>query len=142
MNEREGGGISLWENWDPLKKREEKVKIGRGNSTANTNKKSTKTVENDKTKERCWNMWEIERKRQQWKKITLQLAEINQKVLTKEGRLKRYRHKVKQHRQNRTFQNNERKFCQQLGGDDTKTYQQPDGKETERFWTKIWHPKT
>ena len=23
----------------------------------------------------------------------------------------------------------------------TKTYQQPDTKETEQFWTKIWQPK-
>ena len=36
-----------------------------------------------------------------------------------------------------TFQNNERKFYQPLGGVDIKTYQQPDAKETERFWTKI-----
>ena len=28
---------------------------------------------------------------------------------------------------------NERKYNQQVGGDDTKTYQQPDAKETERF---------
>ena len=28
-----------------------------------------------------------------------------------------------------------------MGGSDTKTYQQPDAKETERFWTKIWEPK-
>ena len=48
---------------------------------------------------------------------------------------------VKQYKQNRTFQNNERKFYQQLGGSDKKTYQQPDAKETERFWTKIWQPK-
>ena len=41
-------------------------------------------------------------------KITVQLEEINQKVLAKEGRLQIYR-------QNRTFQNNERKFYQQLG---------------------------
>ena len=59
----------------------------------------------------------------------------------KEGRLKRYRQRVKQYRQNRTFQNNERKFYQQLGGHDTKTYQQPGAKETEQFWTKIWQPK-
>ena len=68
------------------------------------------------------------------------IIKINQKVLAKEGRLKRYRQRVKQYRQNMTFQNNERKFYQQLG-DDTKTYQQPDAKETERFWTKIWQPK-
>ena len=63
------------------------------------------------------------RKRQLKKKITIQLEDINQKVQVKEGRLKRYRQRVKQYRQNRTFQNNERKFYQQLGGDDTKTYQ-------------------
>ena len=46
-------------------------------------------------------------------KLTIQLEEINQKVLAKEGRLKRYQQRVKQYRQNRTFQNNERKFYQQ-----------------------------
>ena len=64
-----------------------------------------------------------------------------QKVLAKEGRLKRYRQRVKQYRQNRTFQNNETKFYPQLGGHDTKIYQQPDARETERFWTKIWQLK-
>ena len=75
-------------------------------------------------------------------KITIQLEEINQKVLAKEGRLKRYRQRVKQYRQNRTFQINGRKFYQQLGGDYNKTYQQLDAKETQRLWTKIWQPKT
>ena len=32
-------------------------------------------------------------------------------------------------------------FYQQLRGSHAKTYQQPDAKETERFWTKIWRPK-
>ena len=40
-------------------------------------------------------------------KITVQLEDINRKVLADEGRLKRYRQRVKQYRQNRTFQNNE-----------------------------------
>ena len=31
-------------------------------------------------------------------------------ITAKEGRLKRYCHRIKQQRQNRTFQNNERKF--------------------------------
>ena len=38
---------------------------------------------------------------------------------------------VKQYRQNRTFQNNGRKFYQQLGGDDTKTYEQQGARETK-----------
>ena len=37
-------------------------------------------------------------------KITIQLEEINQQVLSKEGRLKRHQQKVKQYRLNRTFQ--------------------------------------
>ena len=32
--------------------------------------------------------------------------------------------------------------CQQLEEDDTKTYQKPDAKETEWFWSKIWQEKT
>ena len=74
-------------------------------------------------------------------KMTEQLEEINQKFLAKEGKLKKYQQRVKQYRQNKTFQNNERKFYQQLVGHDTKTYQQPDAKETERFLTKIRQPK-
>ena len=54
-------------------------------------------------------------------KLTVQLEEIHQKVLAKKGRLKRYRQRVKQYRQNRTFQNNERKFYQQLGGDNNNS---------------------
>ena len=50
------------------------------------------------------------------RKITVQLDDINQKVLAKEGKLKRYR----QYRQNWTLQKNERKFYQLLG-DDGKT---------------------
>ena len=74
-------------------------------------------------------------------KITVRLEEINQKVLVKEGRFKRFGQRVKQYRQSRTFQNKDRKFYQQLGGDDTKKYHQPDARKTERFWTKIWQPK-
>ena len=70
-------------------------------------------------------------------KITIQLMEINQKVLAKERRLKRYQQRVKQYRQNWAFQKKQRKFYQQLEEDDTKTYQQPDAKETKRFWIKI-----
>ena len=71
----------------------------------------------------------------------MQVKAINQKVLVKEGRFRRYRQRVKQIRQNSTFQNNERKFYLQLGGDYDKKYQQPDAKETQIFWTKIWQPK-
>ena len=109
-----------------------------GNLTVNANKKTTKTSQNDR-QERRWHIRKLSRL--QKKKIAVQLEEINQKVLAKERRLNRYRQKVKQYRQNPTFQNNGRKFYQKLGWSNTKTYQQPDAKETERFWTKIWQQK-
>ena len=100
-----------------------------------TLQKQAKMIKQKKDARICWNKKEKATRG----KITLQLEEINQKVMAKEGRLKRYRQKVKQYRQNRTFQNNGRKFYQQLEGDDGKTYQQTDAKETDRFWTKtMW----
>ena len=95
-------------------------------------RKQLKVVKQNKNAE----MYRKEKTTQE--KLTVQLGEIHQKVLAKEGRLKRYRQRVKQYRQNRMFQNNERKFYQQLEGDNNKTHQQPNVKETEQFWTKIW----
>ena len=69
------------------------------------------------------------------RKNIIELEKINQKVLAKDRRLKRYQQRVKQNRQNRTFQNKERKFYKQVGGDETKTILQPDARETEQFWT-------
>ena len=112
-----------------------------GNSTGNADKiklrKQTKTVKQRKNAETCSD----KKKKATEEKITTQLEEINQKVLAKEGRLKRYRQRIKQYRQNGTFQNNERKFYQQVGGDGTNSYQQPDARETEQFWCKIWRPR-
>ena len=53
-----GAKLVLWENWDPLKKHEETVKTGMGNSTGNANKKkkTTKTSPNDK---KGWRVWEV-----------------------------------------------------------------------------------
>ena len=68
----------------------------------------------------------------------LSLKEKNQMALAKEGRLKRYRNRTKQYRQNRTFQNNPRKFCQQVGGGSAKTIQEPDARELNWFGGKIW----
>ena len=58
---------------------------------------------------RCWDK---EEKAMQLQKI--QLEEINQKVLAKEGRQKWCRDRTKQYRQNKTFQKNARKIYQQL----------------------------
>ena len=106
-----------------------------GNSTGNVDKKSVTTSKNDKTKEKYWNM--LGKKATQVKQ-TIRLEKINQKVRSKEARLKRYQDRIKQYRQNRTFQNKEKKFYQQVRGECTNTYQQPDDKETKQFRSKIW----
>ena len=79
------------ENWDPFKKHERKIKSWMGISTRNSDKKSTKTGKNDKTKEKRWKNLEQKRKDNTRKAY----KGINQKVLAKEGRLKRYRQRVK-----------------------------------------------
>ena len=71
----------------------------------------------------------------------MRLKEINQKILAKEGRLERYQDRVKQYKQNRSFQNYGRKFYQQAGRECTRTNQQSDAKETKQFGGKIWEQK-
>ena len=124
----------------PSKSTEEKSKSGwefRRETQIKNLRKQVKMIKQKKNSGIIWNRKE----KTTHEKLTIKLEEINQKVLAKEGRLKRYRQRVKQYRQNRTFQNNERKFYQQWGGNDNKIYQQPDAKETQRFWTKKWQPK-
>ena len=123
----------------PSKITKKKTKTRIGNSTGNADKnlrKQPKMTKKRKDAGICRNKKE---KAAQEKKITIQLEEINQKVLAKEGRLKRYRQRVKKYRQNRTFQTAKENFINNL---EEMTRKQPDAKGTERFWTEIWQPKT
>ena len=61
-----------------------------------------------------------------WKKrnktsenMSIQLEKINQKILLKEWRQKRYWDSDQQYNENSTFQNNERKLYQQVSGECT-----------------------
>ena len=97
----------------PLKMHEEKIKTRMGNSTGKADKKATKTGKKNKQRRDAGTRGDKKEKATQGN-MTIQLEEIDQKVLAKEGRLKRYRQRVKQYRLNGTFQNNERKFYQQI----------------------------
>ena len=103
----------------PSKSMKEKSKPGWEIRLETQIKKSTKTGQNDKTKQRRWNMLEQKGKGNTRKNNSTTWGN-KPIILAKEGGLKRYRPRLKQYRQDRTFQNNERKFCQQLGGDNTK----------------------
>ena len=56
------------------------------------------------------------------------------KVLTKEGRLKEYRERIKEYRQNRTLKKkDERIFYLKVWSECNNSYQEPDAKETKEF---------
>ena len=54
-------------------------------------------------------------------------------ILAKEGRLKRYRNKIKQHKLKIIFQNDERKSYQQAREENINTNEEPNAKETKLF---------
>ena len=62
------------------------------------------------------------------RKMTMQLEEINQKVLAKEGRLKKYRDSVN-NTDKTGHSKTTKKILQQVKEDDKKTYKQPDARE-------------
>ena len=84
------GEISMWENWDLLKEQEKKVKTRIRNSIGNADKNLRKKVKMIKYKKDTGIYGNGKEKRTR-EKITVQFEEIKQKVLAKEGRLKRYR---------------------------------------------------
>ena len=59
----------------------------------------------------------------------------------KTGRHEIYNDRDKEYKGNRTFENNERKFYQQTGGEYTEKNQQPEAKETRQFRRKLWRKK-
>ena len=71
----------------PLKSTK-KIKTWMGNLTGNVDKKATETYKTDETKKISGKCWDKKYKTTQ-EKMTIKLQEINQKVLAKEGRLKR-----------------------------------------------------
>ena len=82
--------------------------------------------------------WDEKTKTKQQTSLKIQLGEINQKILAKEGILKRYWDTIKQRKQNRTFQNKERKVSQVS----KKNARKQTIKKTKQFWSKIWKQRT
>ena len=75
-------------------------------------------------------------KGKQLRSLTTQLKEINQNMLLKEERFKKYRDRVEQYRQNALS-----KFTKKISRDGTKTNLQLDVKETKGLWIKMWKQK-
>ena len=69
-------------------------------------RQQTKELKKKKRIETCWDK---KTKRKQQTYLKMQLEGVNQKILAKERKFKRYRDGVKQYKWNTSFQNNERK---------------------------------
>ena len=69
------------------------------------------------------------------------IEELKQRVLATAKKIERYEARIKQYRQNRQFNTNQRRFYQNLD-DDNNTTEVPDKEETTKFWQNIWdNPK-
>ena len=65
--------------------------------------------------------------------------EIKQRIAAKIGKIKRYSNRVNQYHQNRVFQNNQKRFFNELNGDgEQQENEAPDAKEAKEFWSAIW----
>ena len=92
------------------KEHEHKLKTLTRNSTGYAPKKSTTAIKNHIEKGLTLEHVGTKRKKSDTtnKKTNNKLEDINQKVLVKEAKLKKYQDRIKPYRQNRTFQNNEK----------------------------------
>ena len=74
-------------------------------------------------------MWK--KRAQKDNRFRKQQEEINQNILVKKERLNRLWERFKQYKNNSTFENNGRKFYQQIGRECSMTNEHSEAKETE-----------
>lgn len=63
--------------------------------------------------------------------------EIRQRIKAKASKVKRYQSRVKQFHQNRLFQTDQKRFYEELEGEERVDIK-PDGDEARQFWSDIW----
>ena len=64
--------------------------------------------------------------------------ELKQRVTAKAAQIKRYNDRIKQYRQNRMFQDNQRRFYDEIDKGGTTSNVIPDAEESKKFWGEIW----
>ena len=64
--------------------------------------------------------------------------ELKQRVTAKAAQIKRYTDRIKQYRQNRMFQDNQRRFYDEIDREGTQSNIIPDAEESKKFWGNIW----
>ena len=72
------------------------------------------------------------------KKITTVIEELKQRVLAKAAKIKRYGQRVMQYKQNMLFQQDQKRFYQELNGTARNDDIVPDADDSKKFWGDNW----
>ena len=72
------------------------------------------------------------------KGIVVVFEELKQRVLAKKSKISRFEQRIKQYRQNRMFQTDQKRFYQEINGDTSSESLVPDAEESRKFWGEIW----
>ena len=71
------------------------------------------------------------------KGLTVIVGELKQRVIAKKAKVKRFEQRIRQHRQNRLFSVDQKRFYQEINGESRKEKIIPDAEESKRFWGGI-----
>ena len=72
------------------------------------------------------------------KGIETVIEELQQRIVALAAGMGRYTNRVKQYRQNKLFETNQRRLYQELNGENMSETVAPDAEKSKEFWSGIW----
>ena len=72
------------------------------------------------------------------KGIETVIEELRQRIVALGARMERYNSRVKQDRQDKLFETNQRRLYQELNGENMSGTAAPDAEQGKEFWSDIW----
>ena len=72
------------------------------------------------------------------KGIETVIEELQQRIVALAAGMERYTNRVKQYRQNKLFETNQRRLYQELNGENMSETVAPDAEKSKEFWSGIW----
>ena len=72
------------------------------------------------------------------KGIETVIEELEQRIVALGARMERYTNRVKQDRQNKLLETNQRRLYQELNGENISETVAPDAEQGKEFWSGIW----
>ena len=66
------------------------------------------------------------------------IEELKERMLAKSAKVKRYKQRIEQFRQNRIFDIDQKKTYAELNGNGIRSNDVPNSEECTKFWSDIW----